>query len=87
VSGFWVVMVMTATSIAAGLVMISRARGLSQLGVRQQRRSRDQELHWTAIRLRSEGRQGHELQELLCSETNCTPGEADLAIFRVGANT
>ena len=81
-----VVLAMTVLSIGTAFVMIHRARELAQLGDRQRRRSRDQELHWAAIRLRADGNQGHELQELLCAETNCTPAEADSAIFRVGAH-
>jgi len=77
---------MTVLAIGAGFVMINRARELTRLGRRQQSRGRDQELHWAAIRLRSDGIQGHELQELLCAETNCAPAEADRAIFSVGAH-
>jgi len=77
---------MTVLSIGAGFVMVRRVHGLAQLSHRQQRRSRDQELHWAAIRLRSDGNKGHDLQERLCAETNCTPAEADSAIFRVGAH-
>jgi len=86
VSAMLVVLAMTAIAIGAGLVLIHRARELTRLSQRQRYRGRDQELHWAAIRLRSEGRQGQELQELLCAETNCRPAEADNAIFSVGAH-
>lgn len=77
---------MTVFSIGTGFVMIHRARELARLGHRQRGRGRDQELHWAAIRLRADGNRGHELQERLCADTNCTPAEADTAIFRVGAH-
>ena len=86
-SAFFAVVVLTALAIFSGGVLVTRTRRIIDLRDRQSRRGRDHELHWAAIRLRSNGHQGADLQEMLCTLTNCTPAEADAAISRVGANT
>ncbi|MCP4959892.1 MAG: hypothetical protein GY925_11540 [Actinomycetia bacterium] len=74
-----------ATAVAVA-VIVARARRVQQISKRTTRRSRRHELHWTAIRYRNQGILGADLQEVVCRQANCSPGEADAAIVRVGAD-
>jgi hypothetical protein len=85
-SAFIAVLVLTTTAVFSGGVLISRTRTVAALSRRQGQRGREHELHWAAIRLRSNGHQGSDLQEMLCALTNCSPTDADRAIIRVGAD-
>lgn len=85
-SAIFVILALTAAAGLTGSILIQRTRRVITLSRRQNRRGRDHELHWAAIRLRSNGHRGHDLQEMVCTLTNCTPTEADRAIAQVGAN-
>lgn len=85
-SALIVVVGLAATALMAGGLLASRTRRVVAISRRSQQRGREHELSWAAIRLRSNGHRGAELQELLCTLTNCTPAEADHAIERVGAD-
>ena len=85
-SAFLAVLVLTGTAVFAGGVLVTRTRRVVALNRRHGQRGREHELHWAAIRLRSNGHQGADLQEMLCALTNCSPQEADEAIARVGAD-
>ena len=86
VAELMVVVAMSIGSIGICVLLMSRSRRLVEVHSRQRRSGRGHEVHWAAIRLRSNGHQGHDLQEMVCAVTNCTPTEADEAIQRVGAD-
>ena len=85
-SALLVFVVLAGTIAFAGGVLVTRTRRIVTLNHRQGHRGREHELHWAAIRLRSNGHKGADLQEMLCTPTNCTPQQADDAIVRVGAD-
>lgn len=72
--------------VASVAVIVERIGRLRRVSAPTSVRSRRHELHWIAIRYRNYGITGSDLQEVVCREANCSPGEANAAIFRVGAD-
>lgn len=70
-----------ATAIIVAVSSVASRRG-SDAGILIDltRDTRQEELRWAAVRFLGHGLTGDQLQEAVCQATNCTPGEASLAV-------